>query len=125
MSIRCGHCKDRHETVAEVRSCSAPAAPKPRQQGPATEGVYRRGERIYRVVVKAGGSGRPYAEEYVRGAYVYAKGMVFQLRPEERMTLEDARAWGREHVRCVRCATILTKPSSKEAGIGPVCATKV
>jgi hypothetical protein len=24
MSIRCGHCKGRHESVADVRTCSAP-----------------------------------------------------------------------------------------------------
>lgn len=26
MSIRCGHCKARHERVAEVKACSAPPA---------------------------------------------------------------------------------------------------
>jgi hypothetical protein len=146
MSIRCGHCKARHESAAEVKACSAgPRADSPSktptarpahvaqavtgQAGswdtPADEGVYRVHDRIYRVVVKANGSGRPYAEEMVNGKYVYAKGMVFRLRPQDRMSLEEAKAWGRAEVRCIRCGIKLEKASSREAGIGPICATKV
>lgn len=140
MSIRCGSCKGRHETVAAVRECAGqvrtedPAwaavtekyAPRPaqtRQEGTlAEEGVYRRGTKIYRVREK---NGRRLAEEYVRGAYLYAKGMVYQLRPEERLSLEECKAWGRAEVRCIRCGTRLDKPESRAAGIGPVCATKI
>jgi hypothetical protein len=146
MSIRCGKCKGRHESPAQVKACyagraSAPAeaAPAARQEHvsqaiaggpgswgtPAEEGVYVVQGRIYRVVVKANGSGRPYAEEMVRGKYVYAKGWVFRLRPEDRLTLAQAKEWGLKEVRCIRCGIELTKPSSREAGIGPTCATKV
>jgi hypothetical protein len=118
MSIRCGNCKATHESVAQVRACYSA-----RNSQPAAPGVYCHGGKIYRVVVKD--SGRPFAEEYVNGAYCYAKGVVFKLRPEERLTLEQAKAWGRENVRCIRCGTKLEKESSREAGIGPVCATKI
>jgi hypothetical protein len=92
---------------------------------PADEGVYMVHGRIYRVVVKTNGSGRPFAEEMVRGKYVYAKGMVFRLRPEDRLTLAQAKEWGQKEVRCIRCGLQLTKPASREAGIGPICATKI
>jgi hypothetical protein len=91
----------------------------------ADEGVYRVGSRIFRVVVKAQGSGRAVAEEMINGKYVYAKGWVFRLKPAQRVTLEDAVAWGLAEVRCIRCATVLTKPESKAAGIGPTCRTKI
>lgn len=134
MSIRCGHCKDRHDSVAEVRDCAAPAARSAASSGPAASrpalgktlaepGIYRSQGRIYRVSIK--GSGRQYAEEYVRGAYVYTAGMVYRLRPEERMSLAECQEWGRAEVRCIRCATRLEKPESRAAGIGPVCATKI
>ena len=162
MSIRCGKCKDRHETTAQVRECYAIAAPRtdspsdaanrlaaslrthlaetPARQEhvsqaiagqagswgtPAEEGVYVVQGRIFRVVVKENGSGRPFAEEMVNGKYVYAKGWVFRLRAEDRMSLEDAKAWGLKEIRCIRCGIELRKKASREAGIGPVCATKV
>lgn len=88
----------------------------------AEEGVYRVGSAVYRVVTK---DGRRFAEQMVQGKYVYAKGMVYRLRPDQRMTLDEAREWGRKQIRCVRCGTPLSRPESREAGIGPVCATKV
>lgn len=178
MSIKCGHCRETHETLEAVRECSRAAhgarsaaqacgcpvtttfahrdgcryegmgrvvaatapvtedpawgqvtarhAPRAAQAAPAgtlaEEGVYRRQGRIYRVITKGG---RRFAEEYVRGAYCYAKGMVYRLQPADRMTLEECQAWGRQEVRCIRCGTPLEKAESRAAGIGPVCATKV
>jgi hypothetical protein len=120
MSIRCGTCKGRHESVAEVRACSGA---QPATQA-AEEGVYRVGSRIFRVVTKAGKS-HAVAEEYVRGAYLYARGWVFRLQPSQRLTLEEAAAWGRAEVRCIRCATRLETEESRAAGIGPKCRTMI
>ena len=134
MSIRCGTCKGRHETVAEVRECGVRADPPSdganraaaglvRALGAtqaAEEGVYRVGGRIFRVVTKAG-KNHAVAEEYVRGAYLYARGWVFRLQPSQRLTLDEAAAWGRAEVRCIRCATRLTTEESRAAGIGPKC----
>ena len=90
----------------------------------AAEGVYRVGDRVFRVVTKAGKT-HAVAEEMIRGKFVYAKGWVFRLKPSQRLTLEEAKAWGRAEIRCIRCGIELTKPESREAGIGPVCATKI
>lgn len=137
MSIRCGHCKQSHPTIADVRQCSvrhytpsdganATAATLKRALAEADilaeEGVYRWHGRVFRVVTR---DGRRIAEEYVSGAYCYAKGMVYRLKPANRMTLDECKAWGRQEVRCIRCGTRLEKETSREAGIGPVCATKV
>lgn len=128
MSIRCGACKGRHETLAAVRSCntstSSATARMVRPPGPAAEGVYRRGEKIFRVSINRN-TGRAYAEEWIAGAYSYAKGWVLKLRPDERLTLDEARAWGRANVRCIRCGTRLERKESREAGIGPICAGKI
>lgn len=108
---------------ARVDAQYAPQAPQERSAGTlAEEGVYRVGAKIFRVVTK---EGRRFAEEMVRGKFVYAKGMVYRLHPGQRMSLEEAQAWGRREVRCVRCGTPLEKKESREAGIGPVCATKI
>lgn len=133
MSIQCGHCRGTHETIPQVRECAradhaaravpAPAPPAERPAGGlAEEGVYRRQGKVFRVVTK---DGRRFAEEMVRGKYVYAKGMVYRLGPADRLTLEEAKAWGRREIRCIRCGTALEKKESREAGIGPVCATKI
>lgn len=125
--------------MAEVRACSGQApAQRPVEhvaqavQGsggvwgqPAEEGVYRVGPRVFRVITKRNGSGRPVAEEMINGKYLYAKGWVFKLKPAQRVTLEDAVAWGLAEVRCIRCATELTKPESQAAGIGPKCAKMI
>jgi len=132
MSIRCGKCKDRHETTAAVRACyagqgkAAPAAPQePVRRGPAEEGIYSVNGVIYKVKVALHGSGRRYATAYRDGSWELAPSMVNNLRPADRMTLEAAKAYGALYGRCVRCQTALTDEKSIAAGIGPVCATKL
>jgi hypothetical protein len=46
------------------------------------------------------------------------------LTPAARLTVEAAQAYGRRTGRCAVCARTLTNPTSIEAGIGPVCATR-
>lgn len=43
----------------------------------------------------------------------------------DRMSLEEAKAWGRVTSHCCACGAHLDDPTSVEAGIGPVCATKI
>jgi len=140
MSIRCGHCKGHHASVREVRECSGGQAPRVdspsdtanrvaarlRQalvceaQRLADQGVYRFQGEIYRVRVLR--NGNRVAEWLCGGVYLYAKGMVYRLRPEHRLTLEQAIEWGHQHTACIRCGTELTDPKSIARGIGPVCA---
>lgn len=43
----------------------------------------------------------------------------------ERMSLEEAKAWGADFGTCCVCAALLTDPTSVAAGIGPKCAKNV
>lgn len=47
------------------------------------------------------------------------------VKVDQRLTLDEAKAWGRMTGTCCVCAAHLDDPTSVEAGIGPVCATRV
>lgn len=126
MSIRCGTCKDRHETVAQVRACTgATKAPSAPVRQPATEGMYVVNGVIYKVKRAIYGSRRLYAVALRGQEWAMEPGMVNNLRPEDRMTLEAAKAYGDLYGRCVRCQADLTDEASIARGLGPVCATKI
>lgn len=87
-------------------------------------GFYRVNCGIFRVQTSKE-SGRNYAKRLTDGGkWEYAAGAVYNLRPETRMTLEEASAYGRKFGRCIVCQAELTDPKSVEAGIGPICAQK-
>jgi len=128
MTIRCGHCKGTHSTVAEVRSCASPApalARSARRREPAAEGMYLVNGTPYKVKLALHGSGRPYALALREGEWVLEPGMVNHLRPADRMTLEQAAQYGHLYGQCVRCLAPLTDEASIARGIGPVCAGKL
>lgn len=114
------------------------AAPKKQDESAEKEeieaGMYRKDGVIYKVQRAVHGSGRMYAKKLVEDdtysddtvhwAFVYAPGAVKFLRPEHKMTLEEAKEFGALYGTCVVCGRTLTKEESIEAGIGPVCASK-
>jgi ribosomal protein S14 len=57
--------------------------------------------------------------------FVYASGAILMLRPEERMSLEQAARFGKLYGRCVRCGRELTDETSIERAMGRVCAGKL
>lgn len=141
MSILCGHCGQRHESIREVRECSivnpalvvepsaddAPEAAIKTGPEPLSPGFYQTdSEHIYKVVISQ--KGYPYASLLVATqsghTWEYAPGAVKDLQPMHLMTLEDAKQFGRISGRCMVCGRELTNPESIEAGIGPVCAGK-
>lgn len=93
------------------------------------EGLYQRDGQIYKVQVAVHGSGHLYCKrlEDVEGSrrFVYAPGMLTALRPEDVMTLKEAAEFGKLYGFCVRCGRTLTDEASIEAGIGPICASKM
>lgn len=89
------------------------------------QGMYRRDGRIFKVQRAVHGSGNLYAKELVDGSFQYAAGEVRKLRPEHRMTLDEAKEYGALYGVCVVCARTLTDEKSIAAGIGPICARKV
>lgn len=99
-------------------------------------GVYRRNGVIYVVkfnqkktnkyvsqLVELTGSARRLNEpgEHVPIDFEYAPGMLAQLRPEDQMSLEEARPFIIKYGKCLFCRTKLRAAKSVEQGVGPVC----
>lgn len=171
-SIKCGHCKNTHSTIAEVKTCAfneqadqqvaaqlaasgpdftvktdgtvinhthGPICAKP-VLAPVTEpGMYMVGKEIYKVqwnkdkthlyakllMVSAMHKGGE-----VKGWFTFAPGAMKKLNATHRMTLEAAVLFGEQTKEqygtgiCCQCGRLLTKKTSVEAGIGPICAGK-
>lgn len=190
MSISCGHCKNTHPTVGDVRACAAAQQFKSVEQAPkftyserrsgdlpstrresseermqrqnghkvesspsaygvgqsrtsqeeresaqvpvkrrADEGMYRKSGTIYKVQKAVHGSKLNYAKRLTQVSggkfrFEYARGFVFELRSEHKLSLEQAKEFGALYGSCCVCGRTLTRESSIAAGIGPVCATK-
>lgn len=76
---------------------------------------------VYRVVLSQ--AKRLYAKRLnERGGFEYAASAIYRLDETQRMTLEQAQAFGRRYGVCAWCGRDLTDPASIAAGIGPVCA---
>lgn len=93
------------------------------------DGMYRMDGEIYKVQHAVHGSGRQYAKQLVGEgsdwSFEYAAGAIRKLRPEHRMTLEEAKEFGALYGTCCVCGRTLTRESSIAEGIGPVCSGKV
>lgn len=57
--------------------------------------------------------------------FSYAAGAIYTLTPADRMTLDEAKAWGVSTGICCVCGAFLTDPKSVSAGIGPICSGRV
>lgn len=98
------------------------AAPKAPAISP---GFYAHNGTVAEVVKSA--AGRLYAKLLNRDTwrFDYAPGVVTLLKPEDRLTLEQAAAMGKEWHHCGICGRELTNEDSIDRGIGPICATKL
>jgi hypothetical protein len=84
---------------------------------PTTPGFYESGPKVYRLDEDGAWALLSASGRWMTGAKA-------PYRPE-RMTVEQVAARGRLVIRCIVCGIRLKKKESREAGIGPVCATKV
>lgn len=117
--------------VKELKTAQA-AAPRPvaAPTGITEDGMYLFEGKIYKVQFAVNGSGRLYAKLLVQGAegenatFQYAHGVVTKLRPEHKMTLEQAKEFGALYGTCIRCGKTLTDEFSIANGLGKVCITK-
>jgi hypothetical protein len=91
-----------------------------------TEGFYRVGDDFIRVKVSRS-SGNPYGMLLNREThkFEYAPGVLKGVSPDNRLTLEDAAAYGINSGYCLICSKELTKEESVKRGIGPVCAKRL
>jgi len=61
------------------------------------------------------------SDEHVKGEWAYAPGLMAKVKPEYRMTLEQAKRFILIYGQCCRCGRKLKAAKSVEQGIGPVC----
>lgn len=86
---------------------------------------WRVGDQVYRVA-KSRTTDRPYALVWDGERFEYAPGGYRAiLASGQRLSSDEAAAFGRETGTCCSCGRALTNPASIEAGIGPVCAGRV
>lgn len=98
-----------------------------------TDGMYMVGDRIFKVQIAKNGSGRLYAKELLTEAvgdgtydsrFQYAPGALKLLSAADRMTLDQAKAFGALYGNCCACGRDLTDETSIALGIGPICRAK-
>ena len=98
------------------------------RSSPAEKGYYLVAGSVFAVVVGKE-SGKLYAKKLLivgkKGSWVYAPGAVYTLKPEQKLTLEQAVAMGHTLGVCMICGRTLTDQKSVAAGIGPTCAKKL
>lgn len=89
-----------------------------------TEGMYKTSEgKIFKVYLNTEKS-RLLAKELIDGKFVY-QGMATRfVKASERMSIEEAKAYGKRTGQCCVCSRTLTVKESIEAGIGPICASR-
>lgn len=93
-------------------------------------GMYRKADGTMYRVYPARQSDRILAKRLVSDGeggweFEYA-GMASRfVKADEKMTLEEAKAWGAQFGTCCVCAALLSDPVSVAAGIGPKCAQRV
>jgi hypothetical protein len=88
------------------------------------DGMYLKDGVVFKVQIAKQGSGRLYAKRLTENGFEYAQGAINTLRSEHKMSLEQAKEYGRLYGVCCQCGTELTDENSIAAGIGPICAGK-
>lgn len=121
---------------AAKSAAKATAAFSAAYQGELESGMYRKNGVIYKVYKTVHGAGTMCAKELVERPvpageprdfeFVY-RGLAAKhgIKPEHRMTLDEAKQFGAIYGVCCVCSATLTQEESIEAGIGPVCGGKV
>jgi hypothetical protein len=125
---------------------AAAAAGDATQQGttttrpPVTEmGMYRDADGIIYKVQESQTTGNLYAkaltaikgqrlneqDEIVRWEFAYAPGAMRTLSADDRLSIDDAKAFGIRYGVCCVCGRTLSDAKSVAAGIGPICAKNV
>lgn len=101
-------------------------------------GMYKHERDLFKVQ-RSKGSGNLYAKRLasiggsrltdenavVHFEFQYDQGAIYSLKASERMTLEEAKAFGIQYGVCCVCGLPLKDAKSVAAGIGPVCGKRV
>jgi hypothetical protein len=106
---------------------SAPAAVQnERRDEPCREpGFYRYDGSVYKVSESRRNPGRFAARRVSGSGWEYAKGIVYRLTPEMRMTPEQIAEFGIQSGVCANCSRRLDDPVSKFIGLGTKCGPEI
>lgn len=85
-------------------------------------GFYSQNDEIFKV--KESRAGRKYAMRLTDDGFEYAPGAIGKIQSENKMTLDEAKEYGKMTGNCMCCGRILTNENSIAEGIGPICASK-
>jgi hypothetical protein len=111
---------DKPRSIAPVKSTEVATV----KATEVTEGMYTVGPRIFKVQA-AKQTGNLYAKELIDGKFEYVAGAISIVRREGiRMSIEEAKAYGKRTGQCCVCSRELTVKASIDMGIGPICASK-
>jgi len=102
----------------------APLAAPVKSTAVTEDGMYLKDGVVFKVQIAKQGSGRLYAKRLGQGGFEYAPGAINTLRAEHKMSLDQAKEYGKLYGVCCQCGKDLTDENSIAAGIGPVCARK-
>lgn len=86
------------------------------------EGVYKDGEKIVRV--RKAQAGHLYGLLWNGTEFKFVSGAMKGMTSDMRVSLEEAKAFGKATGTCMMCQRELTNPDSIELGIGPICLGK-
>ena len=104
---------------AEVRTNSGVVAQTPQR---VDEGWYMVGETPWKVQRAVNGSGNLYGKRLTADGWVYVPGGLKVIASDgQRMTVEQAQAYGRLYGVCAVCGRTLTDETSIANGLGPIC----
>ncbi len=100
------------------------ARPEPkRSSGPTAPGFFARGDDLWKV--KATKAGKLWAHRKTNDGWEFDKRASFDLSEDDRLTVEQAAAFGHRTGQCMICRRELKVAESVARGIGPVCITKI
>lgn len=115
-------------TSGEASTLITTLLASPRKAGGSFErvtevGVYRNADGDIFRVQKSRETGNLYAKklDILDGGFLYVQGAMRFIKPSDKMTLDEAKAFGVQFGICCWCGATLTDPVSVEQGIGPVC----
>lgn len=134
--------RDASNTITYLQGCAKRQfveAVRAAETTPVAVGMYRIGERLFRVYEARSADKHLLAKELINEPYADEAGhrvdhwsFIYAgtprsagIKPEHRMSLEEAQAFGRQYGFCCVCARFLTDPESVFKGIGPVCEGRV
>jgi hypothetical protein len=96
---------------------------KPKFREVLDEGMYKVGEDIFKVYFTQ--EGHIATKQLTPDGFEYTgRKPLAVIKPEHRMTLDEAKEYGKVTGTCCSCGRLLTNEESIAAGIGPICATK-